>query len=299
MKISYSMRQATKQCPKKVYWKYFCGIEQRRFKTPSMLIGSAFHLGLETIRRYNDMDLAINTARAALIHSGDFEWENDVAKQENLAKIEVYLLCYESHFFDQMKNWAGIEKEIITETETAYIDGLLIDQHDGAYVIIEDKTRSFPSRDPHLTQKMSDQLLNYCDLLEQIGIQARRCFYRETIKSRLRINSRNPQSELRRKLFEEYSIGDKFVETVITFDKSDIENYKKEKRFYDDYIARLFALGSKDPWPRSSDFCHNAYGHCEFLKLCTGCKNVNEHYKINDKEPHDDGLMRQKLGVTE
>lgn len=290
------MRQAMKSCPRRIYWKYYCGIEQRYEQSPAKLIGSAFHFGLETLRKTGDIELAITESKNKVIYT-KFEFKEERILKEILIKLVVYLTCYEKKYFDTHKHWIGIEQEIITENETAYVDGIMFE--DGLNIIVEDKTKTFFSKNPHITQKLSDQLLNYCDLLDQIGIYSNTCYYRELRKSRFRISQNLTEDELIKKLYREYSVGDEFQETIIIFDKSDIQNYKNEKKFFDKYIKECFSLNGLDAWPRHSDNCQNMYGTCEYLRLCTKIKSPNNLYKINEKDPYDDGLMRKKLEITE
>lgn len=296
MKISYSMRQSMKSCPRKVFWKYYCGIELRSFSSPSKLIGSAFHLGLETIRKTKDADLSLLAARELILNS-EYNWESINERLQNLARIEVYLYCYENYFFDTTKNWLSVEKEIITDNETAYIDGIMVE--DGEIIVVEDKTRSFLMKNPEMILRHSDQLLNYLDLLQQIGINSTTCYYRETLKSKARLNNKNDESKLKMKLIQEYNIGDKFLEHKIKYTENEIDNYREEKKFYDRFIYACMGQNSLEKWPRFSDSCYNSYGQCEFLRLCSNDRNIQNLYKCNEKEPLDDGKMRHKLELDE
>lgn len=296
MKISYSMRQTFKSCPRKVFWKYYCGIERRMFESPSRIVGSAYHLGLETLRRTGDMDLAILTMKEMVIDS-DFPWLRDLDRQENIAKLEAYLVGYENKFFDLNHKWMDVEKEIQTDFESAFVDGLMIDE-DGKIIVVEDKTRSYLTNNLPLVLRQSDQLLNYLTLLNQGGFYTNTCYYREVQKTKTKMSKTMSLDAYKAKLFSEYSMGDRYQECVITFDKNEIEAYKNEKSLVDIVINICFESGDIDRWPRNSDSCIGNYGQCDFLKLCS-TKEHREDYKINDKIPYDDGLMRKKLGVTE
>jgi len=296
MKISYSMRQSFKSCPRRVYWKYYCGIERKSFDSPSRVIGSGYHLGLETMRRTGDMDLAFMTMKEFVLNS-DFNWLRDIDKEENIAKLEAYLTGYENKFFDLNHKWMDVEKEIMTEFETAYVDGLMIDE-DGKIVVVEDKTRSYLTNNIDLVLRQSDQLLNYLTLLQQIGIDSNTCYYREVQKTKSKIGKTMSMDAYKAKLFGEYSLGDRYQECIITFDKNEIEAYKNEKSLIDIVINICFESGDINQWPRNSDSCIGNYGQCDFLRLCSS-KNYYTDYKANEKDPYDDGLMRKKIGVTE
>lgn len=293
MKISYSMRQSMKTCPRKVYWKYYAGIEPKIEESIAKVIGKTFHFGLENLRLSKDISLAINLAKDELKrHIYD---ENTL--KENIAKMEVYISCYEDKYFDTHRDWYGVELEINTDGEIAFIDGIIKDLN-GELILVEDKTRSILSKNTNKSQKMSDQLLNYCDLMRHRDVDVRRCLYRETQKSKLKFNSKVNESNILQRLYDEYYLLDKFQETELTFTKYEIDNYAEEKLFFSKYIDMCCAENDREKWPRHSDNCVNMYGACEYLDLCTNQKNAIENYKINDKEPLDDGLTRKKLGLN-
>ena len=296
MKISYSMRQTFKSCPKKVYWKYFCGIEKKSSNSPSRIIGSAYHLGLETMRRTGDMNLAFMTMKESVI-AANYPWIKEQDMYDNIVRLEAYLMGYENKFFDLNHKWMDVEKEIQTEFETAYVDGLMIDDDD-KIIVVEDKTRSYLTPNLPYVLRQSDQLLNYLSLLNDIGIDSNTCYYREVLKTKIKVGKTMSLDEYKLKLFADYSIGDKYQECVIIFDKNEIRAYKNEKSLVDILINICFDSNKIDNWPRNSDSCIGSYGQCDYLRLC-GSKKHYDEYKINEKVPRDDGLMRKKLGVTE
>lgn len=296
MKISYSMRQTFKSCPRKVYWKYFCGVERKMSESPSRIVGSAYHLGLETMRRTGDMNLAFDAMKEYVIDS-KYPWVKERDMQDNILRLEAYLMGYENKFFDLNHKWLDVEKEIKTEFESAYVDGLMVDE-DGDIIVIEDKTRSYLTNNLPLVLRQSDQLLNYLTLLNQIGIDSNTCYYREVQKTKIKMGQTLSVDEYKLKLLMEYSLGDKYQECVITFDKNEIEAYKNEKTLVDIVINICFEQSNLDYWPRNSDSCIGNYGQCDYLKLC-GSKKHYDEYKMNEKVPYDDGLIRKKLGVSQ
>jgi len=242
------------------------------------------------------MNLAFMTMKEFVLNS-KFNWLRETDKDENIAKLEAYLTGYENKFFDLNHKWLDVEKEIMTEFESAYVDGLMIDE-DGKIIVVEDKTRSYLTNNIELVLRQSDQLLNYLALLQQIGIDSNTCYYREVQKTKTKIGKTMTMDAYKAKLFSEYSLGDRYQECIITFDKNEIEAYKNEKSLIDIVINICFESGDINRWPRNSDSCIGNYGQCDYLRLCSS-KNYYADYKINEKVPCDDGLMRKKIGVTE
>jgi len=284
-KISYSMRQMFKSCPRKVYFKYVAGIKPLRIESKALLTGRAFHLGLSTFRESKNIDMAMATM------CDSFDGLETEENQIECCKLKAYLIGYLNYFDDEKKTWRAEEK-IETDSTLSYIDGIIVEE-DGCH-LIEDKTRSVLTPRLDDTMYTNDQLMNYVFECSKAGMKIKSIEIREILKSRTRPKKKESLEAYADRVLDEYQDSkDKFQSCSFSPDFLSLLDYQKEIDYFDKYLNEW--LKSQRPlahWPRNHFSCVNVYGSCDYLDLCSGAC-PNRSFIRTDYEPLDGGKFLQ------
>lgn len=95
IQTSHSMRSAFKACPRKIYFRYIAGIQQKENKSNARLIGKTFHNGLEMLRNGNTYIDTMEHLKTQLL-----EKLGDIQTSVELIKVGSYLTGYQMAFHD-------------------------------------------------------------------------------------------------------------------------------------------------------------------------------------------------------
>jgi hypothetical protein len=287
---SHSMRSAFKACPRLVYFRYVAGIQRKETLGPK-LIGKAFHIGLEAMRKENTVESGHQATNDYLDkYAGNFDLTTEKIK------IAAYLTGYAKRFY---QDWSDptrpiqTEVELLSNNDISIIDAV-IDNGDGTVNIIEDKTTTSLNDGLEKALKMNEQLLNYHVMAANHKIHIASIRYRETQKSTHRINKNESLDAFRARITNLYTHDEnvsKYRETVIVCEMRDMLNYAVSKyrinKQIDDaiksYGTRLY------DWPFNGSTCIGKFGVCEYAGICAEADNWENDFEPNGKTPIDDG----------
>lgn len=298
-RLSHSLRNKYKECPRKVYFQYVAGIEPKAETGIARAIGTNFHVSLEMLRK-GDKSLKQCVQAGVDMLAGDLI-DLKVAGHESMkciAQLEAYLVGYLAHFGNQaVHNWA-IEIKIESGADKGYVDAIF--QHeDGKTWVIEDKTTSIFSGDQEAALVLDDQLLTYAVMLDDLGHDVGGFIYRQTKKTRTYPRKDETIEQYRDRLVEEYTTNHEkyYRQFEVKFSQQDIHSYRDEKNEINNRIEIDF-IRSKglQSWNRNSQACIGKFGTCDYLGLCSG--QTTEAYKPTEKGPLDYGKFRQEKGIA-
>lgn len=330
LEINNSLRQAFKACPRKAYWSVVAGVELK-YKRMPLMVGTAFHLGLEIWRKTKGSELeAVAQATASLANAmaAAGTWSQEAIEDET-AKVTSYLLGYFRVYSGDLADIAHwrMEERLADGLEHGTLDAFYEDG-DGTW-IVDDKTRA--DLEPEVPQMLvlEEQLLNYATMLEDKGKVIAGAIWRETQKARIRrrqvaeeipmtpeeLAARPPRArketktvkrletakEFGERLMEEY-VGPTaqrlYRETKVRWSPDQKRVYRALKATTDAQIRASVMNNDVGTWPYNSQSCIGPYGACDFLNLCTGAKDAAAHFKPKEN-PLDGGLCQQNLWPTE
>jgi hypothetical protein len=298
--ISASMRASFKTCPRRLFYRYVAGVEQKKTPSTALQLGRAFHFGLELWRSGEIMVDAVGRASSDLttVLAATTDLNEDQIEDE-VSRLEAMLGGYKAVFHEDKKFKWEVELKVEGEGEVAFIDAARV--VNDCLFVVEDKTRAAFSDDTRMALRMDEQLLNYQICLEDAGYMVGGFFYRESRKPQVRRTKketgRDYNSRVCRLCIEE---RDKYYrEFLVGFDPVEVERYRIERTMLDQRIRDHFAGGLAchlEGWPRNSQSCLGKYGSCEFLALCANQSDImGQAYQANNKEPLDGGEYRDKV----
>ena len=301
--ISHSMRALFKSCPRKVFYRYVAGIEPDQ-DSPALVIGSAFHKGLEVWRTTTDDSQAINDALDELTPKLVAMGKEDEYIEDEQSRVTAYLSGYFKVYADDLG------KDIKSEVELKSANGKLIAVLDGVFTdelgklwIIEDKTRASFSIQKDWLLPLDEQILNYAVMLVVSGVQPSNlggCLFRETKKAGIKRTKKECRDAYFERVLDLYSNSPEcYQENVVYFDYDQVMKYRMENFYVDSQLAGMFKhTDMKACWYRNTGSCMSKYGACEFLQLCaTGTDTTTMAYRANGKPPLDGGKFIKETGI--
>jgi hypothetical protein len=315
-KVSFGMRSAWKKCQRKVFFRYVAGIEPKCMNGPSLMVGSAFHHGLELWRKATNsqhpervaevVGMATEGLRTEMIAKGFA----DTADLESL-RLEAYLRGYFKRYAHDAVRLPGhgAEQTIEGEHDIGVLDGLHYDEATKTATMVEDKTRGDLADERPVALHIDEQVLNYADMLSRSGLHVLhvRVLYRETAKTRTKPNKGETLSAYGARVLGIYTDETNwpkcFREIDTTVDWDEARSYARERGEVDTAIrGKMQAHKLLDGYARNSDQCIGPYGACEFLDACVNkvapVLNVAQLFKPNGKAPLDGGAFRISMFGT-
>jgi len=298
IRISHSLRTAYRQCPRQVFFRYHAGIVKRFDTSPALVIGKAFHRGLELLRKGETMVDAVNLVSTQfLLDSKDVM---DIDKRlENEVKLRAYLLGYDLFFNDGAKTFEP-ELQVDGDNTIAFIDGVYVQE--GRAVIVEDKTTAAFNVDMDKLLAVNEQTLWYWSELDRIGYDVAAISFRETKKSAHRVNKKEELSEFKKRIADIYLGGQElcYRELNVTYSSEQVLAYRKMIRAIDDDLRRNCDSFTDDfTGVLYNGFsCSGKYNSCAYLGICSGQNNVHNNYVLRSEyEPWDGGVFASKCGI--
>lgn len=298
--IRYSMRSAFKKCPRIVYFEYVAGIKPKESGINALMIGSAFHRGLELWRTHRDIDQAIAQATAEFATSLRQNELTDDSITVETGRLRAYLTGYAVNFQDDMKMQWQAEIPIEIPGEKGTVDALMTDPETGDVWVVEDKTRTFMTDNLHYVLRMNEQMLSYAGMLRRFGRKFVGFIYRETKKTQTRQTQKETAEQYAKRIFDIYTgenSSSNFIEERIQFSDQEITKYQSEKNHMNFVIQScLEKMHDFDEWGWNSDSCVGKYGPCKFLQICaTKNDNIGRQYVPTENEPLDGGVFRKQI----
>jgi hypothetical protein len=297
------MRAAFKKCPRIVFFEHVAGIKPKESGINALVIGSAFHRGLELWRTHLDIDRAIAQATAEFAASLRSNEIPDDSITVETGRLKAYLAGYARHFSDDSRMGWESEVNIKIEGETGTVDALMTDPQTGEVWVLEDKTRTQLTDNLHYVLRMNEQMLSYASLLNSIGRKFAGFIYRETKKTQTRQTQKETAEQYAQRVFEIYTsetASSNFVEERVIFSPNEIAKYEVEKSHMNFVIENcLIQMHDFERWGWNSDSCVGKYGACKYLQICA-TKNdmIGRQYQPTENEPLDGGLFRKEIWGT-
>lgn len=296
-KISHSMRQAYKSCPRKVHYRWVGGIRRRWQESPARAIGKAFHRGIEMWRNGHGETKSMSQARSILQESLKLISSKDLVVDIELTKLDAYLSGYFKRYpADIKRQWTESEMKLEHNGEIGFIDTVY--EQDGLLWIVDDKTSAMkPHADLGQALQMDEQLLSYICMLQDIGYtRIGGCIYRVMVKNKSKPKKKEKDDEFYERMQLEYATGERYHEFVIPFDAQRTDNYRREKAALNKSLHSFLRGGILlDNVPRNSAECLGKYGSCDYLTLCTGCEPSPKLFEPTGNLPMDGGYLRNSL----
>lgn len=302
--ISPSMRAAFKSCGRKVFYRYIAAIEPKR-KSAALVMGTAFHKGLEHWRRapgwQRAMDLPIAAACDELVDGlrklGTSEEDITVYR----AQLAAYLTGYAARFgaFDGVGQLVEVQAfSDDSDGETGFLDSVIEDEK-GQRWIVEDKTAARLPDEPtmRMALRMNDQLLTYCHALAAKGEPVAGVRFRQTKKTQTWQTKKETVFQYAERIAQVYATDEEcFREIVITFTHDELERYAKHKERDNLDVLQWLDVTDIERFPYNSSSCIGMYGPCEYLTLCAHRRDAAERlFQPNGKKAIDDGRFQQQI----
>lgn len=299
-RIRYSMRAAFKKCPRLLFFEHVAGIKPKESGINALMIGSAFHRGLELWRTYLDIDRAIAQAIAEFADSLRQNETPDDSITVETGRLRAYLAGYARHYADDSKMGWESELKIEIEGEQGTVDALMTDPQTGDVWVLEDKTRTFLTDNLHYVLRMNEQMLSYATLLNSIGRKFTGFIYRETKKTQTRQTQKETPEQYAQRIYEIYTgenASANFIEERIRFPPNEIAKYEVEKNHMNFVIENcLIQMHDFERWGWNSESCVGKYGPCKFLQICaTKNDNIGRQYQPTENNPLDGGVFRKEI----
>lgn len=298
--IRYSMRASFKKCPRILYFEYVAGIRPKPSSVNALVMGSAFHRGVELWRTYMDMNRAIAQATAEMAKSMDESESDDDSIIVETGRLRAYLAGYALNFADDLKMEWRAELPIELPGEKGTVDALVRDPETGSVWVVEDKTRTFMTDNLHYVLRMNEQMLSYASLLKSVGEKFVGFIYRETKKTQTRQTQKETAIQYAERVLNIYTGEDyakNYIEEKIIFSDDEIIKYQTEKHHMNFVIQNcLGQMHDFNDWGWNSDSCVGKYGPCKFLQICaTKNDNIGRQYVPTENEPLDGGVFRKEI----
>lgn len=305
--ISSSMRSSWRSCGRKVFYRYVAGIEPLK-RSKALIMGSAYHAGLEAWRRGSDLNQAMGVAVDQFCEATIGMLTGEETEQ-SANQLRAYLEGYFIHFgqYDRDNGLHFVEQQMFEEGEgeTGFADSLYRDVK-GDYYIIEDKTAGrFEDPDVmNLSLKLNDQLISYVLALTTRGILVTSCLYRQVKKTQTSQTKKETPADYAKRIRDLYTApeakGELYRVFEISFTQAELARWRLQKDRQNLEILSHFDLGEIDQWPMNPSNCVGAYGKCDYLTLCArGCDSSQREFKPNGKEPLDNGSYQRKIWTGE
>ena len=290
------MRSAWRQCGRKVFYRYVAGIEP--VKTgKALVIGSAFHRGLEAIRT-DDTEHLENFVGAELERIEDRD-DRAVA----LAQVLAYLTGYQGAFRDEGESWVEVNPfSEYDQAEVGFVDKVARFP-DGSLWIIEDKTTArFEDRElVAMALRMNDQIGTYTLAFRDRGIEVSGVKYRQVLKTQTRVKKTETVRDYGLRLIDSYLSEPTtfYREISVSFSNEELDKWAVQKERENLDAIQYLDQYDIDRWPFNGSSCIGPYGACEYLKLCSRrCDGSQREFQPNGKAPLDGGKFQTKIWST-
>lgn len=315
--IRHSMRQKFKSCPRKTFWEFVAGIEPKG-KPVYFAIGTAYHKGLELWRGGMDMDEATEEALdefAKQIVSDKIELEPWQIEDES-ARIAAYLGGYPLAFSrDSEREWLESELQIIYRGEQGTIDAHFKEINKSIW-IVDDKTRTFMTKNLDDVVRMDEQLLNYALLLQSQGVMVQGAYLREVKKAGIKRTKKETAKDYAERVFNLYQdeYQSLYQESRVEFEPAVLQMFHSRKSEINHVMRQLMQCVNDRPqtreereklkrekvpweafslWPWNGDNCVSKFGNCEYVQLCANRCDTAHNFKPTERRPIDDGTTRK------
>ena len=314
-KVSTSMRSTWKRCQRKVFYRYVAGIEPARMSGPALMIGSAYHHGLELWRKATNSQHPERVAEIVAMATEGLRAEMIARNFTDTAELEVLrLTAYLRGYFARFAHDAvrlpghGAEQTIEGEHDIGILDGLHYDPVTKIATLVEDKTRGDLADERPVALQIDEQVLNYADMLSRSGLHVLnvRVLYRECCKTRTKPNKGETLPAYGARVLGIYTDEANWpkcyreIDTMVDWDEA--RAYAQERGEIDTAIrGKLQAHKLLAGYQRNSDQCIGPYGACEYLDACLYRTRPTEAagaFKANTKAPLDNGAYRISMFGT-
>jgi CRISPR/Cas system-associated exonuclease Cas4 (RecB family) len=297
LKFSHSMRQMFLVCPRKVYFTYCAGIQRKDRFSEALIIGRTFHNCLELIRNKKEFGETMEGVLDLLKKSKD--------PVLNSIKIEAYILGY-FKIYDDMKRNVKTEVPVSWENNVGIID-CLVEDGEGEWVMVEDKTTSLFDPNIEYFLNMNDQIATYTYLAEKNGYKIKAILYRELQKSTHKLNKGETLEDFKKRMYGCYvDTNERYRQFVVNPSSFNLERHEfliaqtnyDIAEFVEESIENVF-----DFIPKNVTACLGKYGACDFLEICAKAPvTLCDIYEPNEKDPYDGNAFRTEheiLGLSE
>jgi hypothetical protein len=297
-KIRPSMRSSWRSCPRKVYYRTVGGIEPARGKRP-LVIGTAYHYGLETWRQTKDPVTAAAAARK--LYRELCAAQRVVFDPACEVQVGVYVAGYAKAF--PIDGHATLEEVPVfddADAEGGTADSVMRLPNGDIYVV-EDKTTSrFDDADAMgYALKMNDQIATYVWALRERGIPVKGAFYRQVLKTGTSITKKETAADYEERLtgiyLEPEDGAAKYREFEVTWTPEHLRRVRNEANATS--MAIIGSLESPvEQWPFNPLSCIGPYGPCEYIRLCARGRDAAEReFKPTTEGPLDHGDLHSKI----
>lgn len=270
MKFSHSRINCFKQCPKMFDYKYNGHLYKIDGDSDSLMMGSAFHRGIEL----GD----IGKLEQELDNNNDFLSEgNETNKIIVLAMVEAFFNKFPHHNEGNVQHEVKIETEFGNHPFIMFADAL-IEEPDG-YILREYKTASRIDSTYIDKLKFNDQISRYCLAIEkEFHKPVKRIEYYVAKKPLLRQKNGETLEQFRNRLVEKITEDE---ESIQYFELTRTREQLDEE--LSDLIYDMDTISKTTHYTKNLSAC-SCYGNCPYLELCMKEKDAELLYEIREED---------------
>ena len=290
-KLTHSRISTRQKCPQKEVYTYVERLRSLEPKWP-LIVGAAFHLGMETLNRGGDLEAAIEASREPFAwESGD---EEVMAAKETYA-VQVNVLIRQAATRFTPVNTEMVEKEFdlpILNPDTGHksrsfrlggkIDAMMED--DEGLWIVEYKTTGATLEQYRQTYGLSHQITLYqhAAAAQLLGRPIAGTLMRTIVKSRIKRKDGESAGSYFGRLMAAYEAEpDKYIaEDRVCRNADDIERFQRE--LWMETKERLWQ--EKSGTVRRNTTACNEWGGCEFRSICLNVPGWEGMYRVSDRQ---------------
>jgi hypothetical protein len=287
------MRRAWRECPRKVYYGWVASIQPATNKR-ALVIGSAYHAGLEAWRKTRDMRQALASSKGYLAQHIADGIVPDYAEAQVCAYVFGYLAAFrEGPFASDMIEASIFEPD---DGEGGSCDAIA--NIGGKLWVVEDKTTSSWTDydDMAAALRMNDQITTYLDGLRKRGLPVVGVKYRQVKKTMTKQTQKETREQYATRMLEAYSDPSNYREFEITLSDAELRRTFKERERTNLEMVAWFDRYDVNEWPYNCNACIGPYGACDFVQLCNGGRDGSGSFtKVENREALDNGNYQRKI----
>lgn len=265
MLYSHSRINCFKQCPKLFDYKYNKHLFKIDEESTSLMMGSAFHRGIEL----GD----VSKLEQELDNNDDFLSEgNETNKVIVLAMVEAFFNKFPHHNEGDVKHEVEIRTKFGGYDFIMYADAIV--EEDDGFILREYKTASRIDKTYIDKLKFNDQISRYCLAIEkEYHKPVKRIEYYVAKKPLLRQKNGETLEQFRNRLVEKITTDE---ESIQYFELTRTPEQLSEEQ--DDLIYDMEQIEKTTRYTKNLSAC-SCYGNCPYLELCMKEKDAELLYE--------------------
>ena len=270
MLFSHSRINCFKQCPKMFDYKYNKHLYKIEGDSDSLLLGKAFHRGIEL----GD----VGKLEQELDNNNDFLNEKaETNKVIVLAMVEAFFNKFPKHNEGDIQHEVEIKTTFSGHEFIMYADAI-IDEPDGI-VLREYKTASRIDSTYIDKLKFNDQISRYCLAIEnEYHKPVKRIEYYVAKKPLLRLKQNETLNQFRQRLVEKIMDDE---ESIQYFELDRTREQLDEE--LTDLVYDMDTINKTTHYTKNLSAC-SCYGNCPYLELCMKEKDAELLYEIREED---------------